>query len=76
MRQYLIDARNKKGLTQVEAASKLFMSQNYLSNLETGKRQKSLSVATLKAFSKVYRIRICIWKYLIGNEIKRNEDSK
>lgn len=23
MRQYLIDARNKKGLTQVEAASKL-----------------------------------------------------
>ncbi|WP_329844879.1 helix-turn-helix transcriptional regulator [Veillonella atypica] len=56
MRQYLIDARNKKGLTQVEAASKLFMSQNYLSNLETGKRQKSLSVATLKAFSKVYQI--------------------
>ena len=56
MRQYLIDARNKKGLTQVEAASKLFMSQNYLSNLETGKRQKSLSVETLKAFSKVYQI--------------------
>ena len=56
MRQYLIDARNKKGLTQVAAASKLFMSQNYLSNLETGKRQKSLSVATLKAFSKVYQI--------------------
>ena len=56
MRQYLIDARNKKGLTQVEAASKLFMSQNYLSNLETGKRQKSLSVANLKAFSKVYQI--------------------
>ena len=56
MRQYLIDARNKKGLTQVEAASKLFMSQNYLSNLETGKRQKSLSVATLNAFSKVYQI--------------------
>lgn len=56
MRQYLIDARNKKGLTQVEVASKLFMSQNYLSNLETGKRQKSLSVATLKAFSKVYQI--------------------
>lgn len=56
MRQYLIDARNKKGLTQVEAASKLFMSQNYLSNLETGKRQKSLSVATLMAFSKVYQI--------------------
>ena len=56
MRQYLIDARNKKGLTQVEAASKLFMSQNYLSNLETGKRQKSLSVATLNAFSKVYQM--------------------
>lgn len=56
MRDYLIKARNAAGLTQLEASKRLFISQNYLSNLETGKRQKSLNVATLKVFSKIYNV--------------------
>lgn len=56
MRDYLIKARNAAGLTQLEASKRLSISQNYLSNLETGKRQKSLNVATLKVFSKIYNV--------------------
>ena len=47
--------REHRGLTQVEAAKRLLISQSYLSGLETGGRKKSLNLATLKAFAKLYK---------------------
>lgn len=55
MREYLVRLRESRGLTQVEAAKRLLISQSYLSGLETGGRKKSLSLATLKAFAKIYK---------------------
>lgn len=56
MREYLIQARTKAGLTQAQAAKKLLISQNYLSDIETGKRQKDLKLNVLKGCAKTYRI--------------------
>lgn len=56
MRVYLIQARTKAGLTQAQAAKKLLISQNYLSDIETGKRQKDLKLNVLKGCSKTYGI--------------------
>nr|DAS58732.1 MAG TPA: Helix-turn-helix XRE-family like protein [Caudoviricetes sp.] len=55
MREYLVKLREHRGLTQVEAAKRLLISQSYLSGLETGGRKKSLNLATLKAFAKLYK---------------------
>ena len=55
MREYLVKLRERNGLTQVDASKKLLISQSYLSSLETGSRKKSLSLATLKAFSRIYK---------------------
>ena len=41
MREYLVKLREHRGLTQVEAAKRLLISQSYL--------------ATLKAFAKLYK---------------------
>ncbi|WP_367112301.1 helix-turn-helix domain-containing protein [uncultured Megasphaera sp.] len=56
MREYLIEARNNAGLTQKCAADKLFISQNYLSCIERGIRQKDLKLSMLKCFSRVYDV--------------------
>lgn len=56
MRKYLIRARTKAGLTQAQAAKKLLISQNYLSDIETGKRQKDLKLNVLKGCAKVYEV--------------------
>lgn len=56
MRNYLIQARVQAGLTQAQAAKKLLISQNYLSDIETGKRQKDLRLNVLKGCAKIYGI--------------------
>lgn len=56
MREYLIQARTKACLTQAQAAKKLLISQNYLSNIETGKRQKDMKLNVLKGCAKVYEV--------------------
>lgn len=56
MRKYLIKARVRAGLTQREAAHKLLISQNYLSNIERNTRQQDLKLSVLKGFSRVYQI--------------------
>jgi transcriptional regulator with XRE-family HTH domain len=56
LREYLIRARTKAGLTQAQAAKKLLISQNYLSDIETGKRQKDLKLNVLKGCAKVYEV--------------------
>lgn len=56
MREYLIQARTKAGLTQAQVAKKLLISQNYLSDIETGKRQKDLKLNVLKGCAKTYGV--------------------
>lgn len=56
MREYLIQARTKAGLNQAQAAKKLLISQNYLSNIETGKRQKDMKLTVLKGCAKTYGV--------------------
>lgn len=56
MRKYLVDARVRVGLTQREAAHKLLISQNYLSDIERNIRQHDLKLSALKGFSRVYQV--------------------
>lgn len=56
MREYLIQARNNAGLTQKVAARQLLISQNYLSCIEHGIRQRDLKLSMLKCFSRVYDV--------------------
>ena len=56
MRKYLIEARVRAGLTQRDAAHKLLISQNYLSDIERNTRQQDLKLSVLKGFSRVYQI--------------------
>lgn len=56
MRKYLVDARVRAGLTQREAAHKLLISQNYLSDIERNIRQHDLKLSALKGFSRVYQV--------------------
>ena len=54
MRQWLIDARKKRGYSQVELAKAINMAQQHLSLLELGK--SNLSFATACKLSKILKI--------------------
>lgn len=56
MREYLQRIRQEHKLTQKIAAGKLLISQNYLSDIERGIRQKELKLSTLKGFSRIYQV--------------------
>lgn len=58
MREYLISLRKDKGLTQQQAASKLLISQNYLSLIESGGRQADLKLSSIKGFAKLYGVSV------------------
>lgn len=70
VREYLVKLRESRGLTQVDAAKKLLISQSYLSGLETGGRKKSLSLATLKAFARTYKTPL---ERLVAEESRYND---
>ena len=72
-RKYLISLREKRGLTQQQAASQLLISQNYLSLIETGNRQTDLKLSTLKSFAKLYKVPLA---KLIEEEAKCVNSSK
>lgn len=71
MREYLISLRDAKGLTQQQAASKLLISQNYLSQIESGSRQQDLKLSTIKGFAKLYDVSV---EQLIAEEAKYKQD--
>lgn len=65
MREYLVSLRTSKGLSQDKAAKALSISQNYLSQIETGNRQADLRLNTLKRFAEIYDVDI---NFLIEQE--------
>ncbi|KMO87086.1 hypothetical protein AB840_04815 [Megasphaera cerevisiae DSM 20462] len=76
MRSYLVKARAKAGLTQREAARALLISQNYLSDIEHGIRQKNIKLSTLKGFSRVYHVPTEVLiqlEEIFQNRLKRKE---
>ena len=56
MREYLRKIRKRAGFTQTQAATKLRISQNYLSNIEKGARQSEIKLSTLMCLAKCYDV--------------------
>lgn len=56
MRDWLLSARQKSGMTQREVADKLELSESYYSYIENGERQKKMDMALVSKFSVVFGI--------------------
>ena len=56
MREYLKSMREKLGLSQAEIACELRISQNYYSMIETGERQKKLSMDMAQKLAQVFGV--------------------
>lgn len=56
MREYLRKIRKRAGFTQTQAATKLRISQNHLSNIEKGVRQSEIKLSTLMCLAKCYGV--------------------
>lgn len=74
MRKYLILLRERRGLSQKQAANRLLISQNYLSLIEAGNRQNDLKLSTLKGFAKIYQIPLLELINLEARYKKENND--
>lgn len=73
MREYLRKIRKRAGFTQTQAATKLQISQNYLSNIEKGARQSEIKLSTLMCMAKCYGVPL---NALIKAEAKYQEEKK
>ena len=67
MRNYLKSKREKLGLSQSEIANKLGISQNYYSMIETGERQKQLSIEMAQKLADVFGVTLA---YICEQETK------
>ena len=54
-RVYLIDLRNKKGLTQLDISKSMGISESYYNLIEQGQRQKNMNIAILYGRSKALK---------------------
>lgn len=58
VREYLIEAREKAGLTQQDVANRIGISRQYYQMVETGERQKRMDLALAGVLSVVLNIPI------------------
>ena len=58
MREYLIEAREKAGLTQQDVANRIGISRQYYQMVETGERQKRMDLSIAGGLSVVLNIPI------------------
>lgn len=56
MRDWLLSARQEKGMTQLEVAKRLDISEAYYSYIESGNRQKKMDVALAAKLSTIFGI--------------------
>ena len=56
MRHYLKMLRQGKGLTQLETAKKLNVSESYYSMLENGERQKDMNLSLAEKLAEVFDV--------------------
>ena len=57
-RVYLIDLRNKKGLTQLDISKSMGISESYYNLIEQGQRQKNMNIASLYGLSKALKVSV------------------
>ena len=55
-RVYLIDLRNKKGLTQLDISKRMGISESYYNLIEQGQRQKNMNIVILYGLSKALKV--------------------
>lgn len=58
VREYLIEAREKAGLTQQDVANRIGISRQYYQMVETGERQKRMDLSLASGLSVVLNISI------------------
>lgn len=56
LRKWLIELRNKNGVTQSVMAEKLGLSQSYYAQIETGERQADMNLSTACKISDIFGI--------------------
>lgn len=57
-REYLIEMRTQKGLTQRDISEQLGISESYYNLIENGIRQKNMNVTTLCGLAKALQVSI------------------
>lgn len=57
-REYLIEMRTQKGLTQRDISEQLGISESYYNLIENGIRQRNMNVATLCGLAKALQVSI------------------
>ena len=55
-RVYLIDLRDKKGLTQLDISKSMGISESYYNLIEQGQRQKNMNIVILYGLSKALKV--------------------
>lgn len=58
VREYLIEAREKAGLTQQDVANRIGISRQYYQMIETGERQKRMDLSLAGGLSAILNIPI------------------
>lgn len=56
MRDWLLDARTKSGMTQLEVARKIGISEAYYAYIERGERQKNMDITLAAKLSSIFEI--------------------
>ena len=56
LRDYLIELRAKKGLTQADVAKKIGISEPYYQMIESGKRQRNMDITLAAKLSDVFSV--------------------
>ena len=56
MREWLLELRTGKGLTQKQMADKLDISEAYYSYIEKGERQKNMDISLVSKLSTIFGI--------------------
>lgn len=73
MREYLKELRQKKSLSQQAVADKIGVVQSYYTMIETGERQKDMSLSVMEKLSQVFGVTI---DYIISQETKLKNDQR
>ena len=75
MREYLIEAREKAGLTQQDVANRIGISRQYYQMVETGERQKRMDLSLAGGLSVVLNIPIAeiVQRESAAHESERQE---
>ena len=67
MREYLKTLRNEKGITQLDMATKLDITESYYCLIESGERQKDMSISMAEKLAVILDVPLTV---ILENERK------